>query len=313
MFSFAFQCNADVASFGMPGGVLVVANVACLGGEDGVVFSDADVFAGMPFRPCAKMGSLVSYKNGQSVLAQILPLCLKMILPGITYCDAVFFAPRRRPAESPGPLARPWDAWEACRTKMAGDNLACLGQRLSAFNDAARDARGESMAADRQRIRGCSMSGQWFRCRTGGCSKNFELGAFLSAKSALTESRNVRGQLSYRDLIEYRQPRYLYQLAITAPPIHLYVLWCWSWHHPGLSFSCFNQRPPCSWASPHRPRDCPVLAGLHRLRRKSRRRQKESLHQRSWRRNTREIWRGRKRFKTRVPVVSPSSELQCTT
>ncbi len=46
---------------------------------------------------------------------QRVPRCLKRMLPGTTYWPSAFLEPRRLPAVSLGPLARPWAWWEACR------------------------------------------------------------------------------------------------------------------------------------------------------------------------------------------------------
>lgn len=46
-----------------------------------------------------------------------------MMLPGITYCSPVFFAPRRLPGGSrEAAFAAPWEAWEACRRRERGRN-----------------------------------------------------------------------------------------------------------------------------------------------------------------------------------------------
>ena len=49
---------------------------------------------------------------------QCVPRCLKRMFPGTTYSPPVFFAPRRLPAPSFAPLARPWAWWEAFRRVM---------------------------------------------------------------------------------------------------------------------------------------------------------------------------------------------------
>src|SRR5947207_15094673 len=62
------------------------------------------------FLPYALLASKTQLPGNTPATQIHVPLCLKIMLPGITCCDAVFFAPRRRPAESLGPLARPWAA-----------------------------------------------------------------------------------------------------------------------------------------------------------------------------------------------------------
>lgn len=83
------------------------------------------------------------------------------MFPGTTYSDAVFLAPRRRPAESPGPLARPCAACEACRMKLVvavrGGIWLCREQRLRAFKDEARAVNGLSKVACALESRGCSI------------------------------------------------------------------------------------------------------------------------------------------------------------
>jgi len=89
------------------------------------------------------------------------PLCLNMMFPGATYSDADFLAPRRRPAESVGPLARPWVACEACRTKfilVRGGRIWCLEHKLREFNDDARAVRDVSADTTQLDNRGCSMA-----------------------------------------------------------------------------------------------------------------------------------------------------------
>lgn len=129
-------------------GITVVANKAILERIEGVVFSDADVFAGKPFCAYGKYINDGILEN-RSRLSNI-PLCLKIILPGTTHSEEPFLAPSLRPAESVGPLARPCCAWEACRTKMVdgrGWRAVCLEQRLNEFKDVARMANEASGAA----------------------------------------------------------------------------------------------------------------------------------------------------------------------
>lgn len=54
--SFFLERHADEAPFGVFQGVLVVSYVAVLEGEERMVFSDADILAGKPFRACARRG-----------------------------------------------------------------------------------------------------------------------------------------------------------------------------------------------------------------------------------------------------------------
>jgi len=90
-----------------------------------------------------------------------LPLCLNIMFPGTTYSEADFFAPSRLPAESLGPLARPWAACVAFLTKVVvprGRRWACFEQRLTEFSAAAKDINEASDAVTALYIRGCSIS-----------------------------------------------------------------------------------------------------------------------------------------------------------